>query len=149
MEFKVMTKTEEIAIIGFKTAKENCELATKIVEEEAERKRIEKEKRLAEEQKALNEIYIRVMEIINKAANEGWHCTQILWTENNPKPVGVDWSAWCNHQDTIIQFFNSLGYYMGKMYIYSDSWTYRSGKIGYVTIQWYESTIKEIAEKNS
>lgn len=149
MEFKVITTTEEIAILGFKTAQENCELATKIAEEKAEQKRIENEKRLAEEQKALNEIYIRVMEIINKVANEGWHSTQILWTENNPKPVGVDWSTWRKHQDTIIQFFNSLGYYMDTMYLYSDSWTYRSGKIGYVTIRWYESDIKKIVEKCS
>lgn len=149
MEFKVITKSEEIAILGFKTAQENCELATKIAEEKAEQKRIEREQRLAEEQKALNEIYIRVMEIINKAANEGWHSTQILWTENNPEPVGVNWSAWCKHENTITQFFNSLGYNMDTMYIYSNSWTYRSGKIGYVTIRWYESDIKKIVEKNS
>lgn len=135
MEFKVITKTEEIAVIGFKTAKENRSIATTVREEkdkQIEKQRIERD---AKEKKALEELYQNIMKAINKESEEGRYTLHIQWRESY-KPFDISISVWELKEKEIKTFFGNLGYRVDDVYIYSDSWRNRSGKVGYVTISW-------------
>ena len=136
MEFKVITKSEEIAVIGFKTAKENHNIAAKVMKERRAKEELERIEREAKEKKALEELYQKLMDKINKEAEQGYIALQLDWrTDKNP--LGISIGSWELRQKEIQTFFGNLGYRIDDVYIYSDSWRRQSGKVGYVNISWY------------
>ena len=84
-------------------------------------------------------VLAKLIEAINRQADLGKFRLDLDWTTSNYDKLTISDSEWlsCDHVSNIDPILESAGYKVST-YWYSDSWTRRSGKIGYLYIKWGE-----------
>lgn len=136
MKIEMFEKIGEVTIAELKPASENKKIANEIFKQKQEELRIIKEKEEKEKQRIGMKILAHLTEEINKIANDGRTSFEINWTIKNPTNKEINWRDWMKASDDyVIPILESAGYCI-RTHWYSDSWTRRSGKIGYIYVSW-------------
>lgn len=138
MKIEMFEKVGEITIAELRPASENNAIATIEAERKAEIARLEAERKEREEKAKTMQVLAIIVDEINKAAESGAKMVSFNWTEKHPKDCGVDWHDWLNLSKHFKPILESAGYEVTAHW-YSDSWTRRSGKIGYANIYWLKA----------
>ena len=135
MKIEMFEKIGEITIAELRPASENNMIASVEAARKAELARIEAERKEREEKEKTMKVLAVIVEEINKAAETGAKVLSFNWTERRPKDNGVTWNDWLACSKHFKPILESAGYEI-SVHWYSDSWTRRSGKVGYAHIWW-------------
>lgn len=135
---ELFQKVGEMTVAELRPASMNRSIAQAEKEKQEEEARIQKEREEAEKQVKATAILAKLIEAINCKAEQGGMCLSIDWTESNDSKQTISSHDWLMlHADYIDPILTSAGYKVSTHW-YSDSWTRRSGKIGYVYIYWHQ-----------
>lgn len=128
MKIEMFEKVGEITIAELRPASENNMIAS-----------VEAERKEREEKEKTMRVLAVIVEEINKAAETGSMSLGFEWTEKRPSAHGVSWSEWLHLSKHFLPILESAGY-TSTVHWYSDSWTRRSGKVGYAYIYWHKKS---------
>jgi ribosomal protein L11 methylase PrmA len=135
---EVFQKVGEMTITELRPASMNRAIAQDEKNRQEEEERIRKEREEAEKQVKASAVLVKLIEAINHKAEQGGMCLSIDWNESNDSKQMVSSHDWLMlHSDYIDPILTGAGYKVSTHW-YSDSWTRRSGKIGYVYIYWHQ-----------
>lgn len=137
MKIEMFEKVGEITIAELRPASLNNSIATAEAERKAEIARIEAERKEREEKEQAVKVLTLLVEEINKTAETGATMLALDWTEKRPASHGIRWNDWLHLSKYFKPILESAGYTF-CVHWYSDSWTRRSGKIGYAYIYWHK-----------
>lgn len=133
---KFYEQVGEISFAQLRTAEENAKIA------EDERARQAEEFRIAEEERkrAIREqamgVCVKIADTINKAAEKGYSSKIYTWYDGKESYFDLNARDFVKMLPAIKEILVPLGYKINDFYYYSDSWTRKSGKVGYITITW-------------
>ena len=132
-------KVGEITIAELRPASINRSIAQSENDRKKEEERIRKEREEAEKRQRASVILAKLIEAINEQADLGKFGLHLNWTTSNYDELLISDSDWlkCDHAANVDPILEAAGYHVNT-YWYSDSWTRRSGKIGYLHISWCE-----------
>ena len=132
-------KIGEITIAELRPASMNRNIAQLEINRKNEEERLRKEREEAEKRQKASVILAKLIEAINEQADLGKLSFDLNWTTSNYDKLLISDSEWlsCDHATNIDPILESAGYRIST-YWYSDSWTRRSGKVGYLHISWHE-----------
>ena len=135
---EVFQKVGEMTITELRPASMNRSIAQEEKSRKEEEERIRKEREKAEKQEKATVLLAKLIEAINNKAEQGAMTLSIDWNESNDKKQIISSHDWLMlHADFIDPILTGAGYHVTTHW-YSESWTRRSGKIGYVYIYWHK-----------
>ena len=135
MKIEMFEKIGEINVVELRPASENRAIANAELARKAEEERIRKEQEEREKARIANEVLAKLVKAINDKSEIGGQYLHLEW-RSLTKSYGISFSEYCTAFDYIKPILESAGYDVRDIYFYSDSWTYRSGKLGYAYIWW-------------
>lgn len=138
MKIEMFEKVGEINIVNLRSARENKMISEAERARKAEEERIRKEAEEQENARIAKEVLIKLINAINAEADKGGQHLHIEWRADKLEPFGIRWGEYGKAIKYILPILESAGYQVDERYEYSDSWTRRSGKWGYVYIWWHE-----------
>ena len=118
----------EIAIVEFRPAALNRTIA----EDKHKNQAQAMEQRMKE---TTEQMLFTFINLINKKADAGLTRIVFDWTEKHSTDQGISWMSWKNCGDRIIPILESAGYRIYTSW-YSDSWRRKSGRVGWMSIDW-------------
>lgn len=139
MKVEMFEKVGEINIVSLRSAHENKMIAETERARKAEEERIRREAKEQENARIAKEVLIKLINAINAEADDGGQHLYIEWREDKSmEPFSIGWFEYGKAIKYILPILESAGYRVDERHEYSDSWTRKSGKWGYVYIWWHE-----------
>lgn len=137
MKVEMFKKVGEINVATLRPAHENKMISEAKRAQKAEEERIRKEAEEQENTRIANEVLVKLINAINAEAEKGSQCLHIEWREDKSmEPFGIGWSEYGKAIKYILPILESAGYQVDERYVFSDTWTRKSGKFGYAYIWW-------------